>query len=71
MMLTNPELPFPKMRKEGIGIHCTSSLQFGLIDMKFGRKEDFFTEECFEDMEAYLECLEPEIVEDMVEKIQQ
>jgi hypothetical protein len=30
--LVDPELPFPKLRKQSIGMHCHSSFQFYLID---------------------------------------
>ncbi len=33
-MIRDPQIPLPRMRKEGKAMHCNSSLQFGLADLR-------------------------------------
>ena len=52
--LTDPELPFPKLRKQSIGMHCNSSFQFFLVDKLFSNGDDEDIEETFEELGKYL-----------------
>lgn len=55
LTLCDPEMPFPKMRKEGIGMFCNSSFQFFLVDRRLGLEEPYM-EECFEDLKNFIEA---------------
>lgn len=46
--LTDPELPFPKLRKQSIGMHCNSSFQYFLVDKLFANNDGEEMEETFE-----------------------
>lgn len=52
--LTDPELPFPKLRKQNIGMHCNSAFQFFLVDKLFPSNEEEVLEETFEELNKYL-----------------
>lgn len=52
--LTDPELPFPKLRKQNIGIHCNSGFQFFLVDKLFPMDEEELMEETYEELKNYL-----------------
>ena len=55
LALSDPELPFPKMRKEGVGAYCNSSFQFFLIDKKLGLEEPYL-QDCFQSLKNYIEA---------------
>jgi len=52
--LTDPELPFPKLRKQNVGVHCNSAFQYFLVDRLFPNGEQEGLEELFEEFSKYL-----------------
>jgi hypothetical protein len=38
--LFDPELPFPKLRKQTVGIHCNSAFQYFLVDKLLESEDD-------------------------------
>jgi hypothetical protein len=52
--ITDPELPFPKLRKQNIGMHCNSGFQFFLVDKLFPLDEEECLEETFEELKNCL-----------------
>lgn len=55
--IRDPEIPFPRMRREGIAMHCNSSLQHALVDLFFEGKagqDEEFVEDCVLDLEQFL-----------------
>lgn len=37
--LLDPELPFPKLRKQSVGSHCNSAFQYFLVDKLLSGEE--------------------------------